>query len=84
MSRELAQSMLEPLAKHEHTIYHFLLTGDESETFYADGHRTISVTSWDDVDEIERPSHFHQRTMFQISSMAQGNAKLRFLQRDKR
>jgi hypothetical protein len=39
---------------------------------------------WDDIDEIERPSDFHQKTTFTISSMAQGNTILRFFQRDKK
>jgi hypothetical protein len=31
---ELAQSMLQALAKHKHTNYHFLFTGDEPWMFY--------------------------------------------------
>jgi hypothetical protein len=30
MRAELAQSTLQALAKHEHTNFHFLFTGDES------------------------------------------------------
>jgi hypothetical protein len=66
MRTELAQSMLEALAKHEHTNYHFLFTNDESWMFYVYGHRTSWIASWDDVDEIERPLHFHQKAMFMI------------------
>jgi hypothetical protein len=33
---------------------------------YADDHHTMWVASWDDVDEMERPSHFHQKTMFTV------------------
>jgi hypothetical protein len=40
MRTELAQSMLQALAKHEHTNYHFLFTRDESWMFDADDHRT--------------------------------------------
>jgi hypothetical protein len=39
MPAELAQSMLQALAKHEHANYHFLFTGDESWMFYAYDHR---------------------------------------------
>jgi hypothetical protein len=34
MRAELAQSMLQALAKHGHTNYHFLFTGDESGMLY--------------------------------------------------
>jgi hypothetical protein len=51
---EMTQSMLQGLAKHMNTNYHFLFRGDESWMFYACDHRTRCVTSWDDVDEIGR------------------------------
>jgi hypothetical protein len=38
MHAELAQSMLQALAKHEHTNYHFLFTGDESWMLYTSDH----------------------------------------------
>jgi hypothetical protein len=76
MSTELAQSMFQPLAKHEHTNYHFLFTDDESQMFYACDHRTRWVASWVDVDKIERPSHFHQKTMFTIFFNGTGSTKL--------
>jgi hypothetical protein len=34
--------------------------------FYAEDHRTRWGASWDDIDEIGRPPHFHQKTMFAI------------------
>jgi histone-lysine N-methyltransferase SETMAR len=58
--------MLEALAKHEHTNRHFLFTGDESWMFYDYDHRTRLIASWDSVDEIERPSHFRQKTMLTV------------------
>jgi hypothetical protein len=66
MRAELAQSMLQALAKHRHMNYHFLFTGDESWMFYAYDHRRTCVASWNDVDELERPSRFHQKTMFTV------------------
>jgi hypothetical protein len=66
MRRELAQSMSQALAKHEQTNHHFLFSGDRSWMFYACDHRTKWVASWDDVDEIERPSPFHQKTAFSV------------------
>jgi hypothetical protein len=66
MRTGLAQSMVQALAKHEHANSHFLFTGDESWPFGAYDHRTRRVASWDDVDGIERPSHFYQKTMFML------------------
>jgi hypothetical protein len=66
MDTELARSMSHALAKHEHTNYHLLFPGAESWMFNAADHRTRRVASWDDIDEIERPTHFHQKTMFMI------------------
>jgi hypothetical protein len=34
----------------------------------ASDYRTKWIASWDDFDEIERPSHFHQKTMFTVFS----------------
>jgi hypothetical protein len=72
MRTGLVQSMSQALAKHEHTNYHIPST-DESWMFQADDHRTKWVASWDDVTEIQQPSHFHQKRMFTVFSMAQGN-----------
>jgi hypothetical protein len=58
--------MQQGVAKHKHSHFHFLFTGDESWMFYAYNHRTIWVASWDDEDEIERPSHFQQKAMLTI------------------
>jgi hypothetical protein len=52
-------------AKHEHTNYRFLFTGDKSWMFDGYDHRTRWLASWDDADEIERPSHFQQKNLFQ-------------------
>jgi hypothetical protein len=76
MRAELAQSMLQGLAKHEHTNYHFPFSGDESWMFYAYNHRTRWAASWDDVDEIERPSHLHQKTMFTVFFNGTGEYKI--------
>jgi hypothetical protein len=76
---ELAQSMLQALAKHEHTNYHFLFADDQSWIFYAYDHRTRWIASWDDVDEIERPSHFHQKTMLTVFFNGTGEYKIAIL-----
>jgi hypothetical protein len=66
VSVELGECMLQALAKRKRNHFHFLLTGDESCIFYAYDHRTMWVSFWDDVDEIERSSHFQQKTMLTI------------------
>jgi hypothetical protein len=63
---ELSQSILQELAKHEQTKFHFLFTGDELWMFYALDNRSIWMISWDDVDEIERLPHFQEKTIFTI------------------
>jgi histone-lysine N-methyltransferase SETMAR len=79
MRAELSQSMLQALAKHEHIKYHFLFTSDESRMFYAYDHPTGWVASWDDVDEMDRPSHFHWRTMFTVFFNDTGEYKIAIL-----
>jgi hypothetical protein len=37
------------------------------------------VASWDDVDEIERPSHFQQKTMLTIFFNRTGECKMEIL-----
>jgi hypothetical protein len=47
--------------------------------FYAYDHRTKSVASWDDVDEIDRASHFHQKTTFTVFLNGTGECKIAIL-----
>jgi hypothetical protein len=79
MRAELAQSMLQALAKHEHANYHFLFTGDQSWMFYAYDCRRRWVASWNDLDEIEWPSHFGQKTMFTVFFNGTGEWKIGIL-----
>jgi hypothetical protein len=79
MRAELTQSMLQALAKHEHPNYYFLFTGDEPWMYYVCDHRMKWVASWDDADEIERPSHFHQKTMFMVFFNDTGECKIAIL-----
>jgi AraC-like DNA-binding protein len=83
MPTESAQTMLQTLPRHKHMNHHYLFTGDESWMFDAYDHRTRWVASWDDIDEIERPSHFRQKLCSRFASVGQGNSKFRFFQRDK-
>jgi hypothetical protein len=61
---ELAQRVLQPVAKHKHS--HFLFAGDESWMLYAHNRRTKWAASWDDAEEIERQAPFQQMTMLAI------------------
>jgi hypothetical protein len=81
---ELAERMLQALAKYKRNHFHFLFTGEEPSMFYAYNHRTMWGPSWDDVDEIERPSHFPQETMLMIFFKERESAKLRYSQPAKR
>jgi hypothetical protein len=63
---ESAQAMLREAAKHQASNFRFLFTGDESWLVYAYRHKTMWADSWNDVKEIESPSHFHEKTMFVI------------------
>jgi hypothetical protein len=76
---ELGQGTLQALAKHKHSHFHFLFTGDESWMFSPYNHRTMFVTSWDDVDGIERPSHFQQKTVRPIFFSGTGEDKMAIL-----
>jgi hypothetical protein len=74
--------MLPELAKHQASNFRFLFTGDESWLFDAYHHKTMWAASWDDVEEIERHSHFHEKTVFVIFSMESGIARLLFSHKD--
>jgi hypothetical protein len=47
--------------------------------FHASDHRTRWVASWNNVDEIGKPSHFHQKTMFTIFFNGTGEYKIAIL-----
>jgi hypothetical protein len=82
MRRELAQSTRQALAttpKHQHTNFHFLFTGDEIWMFSAHDHRTMLIASWDDIEDIGRPSHFQQKTMVTIFFNGTGECKIAIL-----
>jgi hypothetical protein len=76
---ELAERKLQALAKHERSHFHFSFTGDESWMFYAYNHWTMWVLFWDGVDEIERLSHFQQKTMLAIFFNRTGEYKIAIL-----
>jgi hypothetical protein len=60
---EMAGSRLQTLETHAASNFHFLWTGDESWAFYEHHHETMWAVSWEEGDELERPRHYHRRTM---------------------
>jgi histone-lysine N-methyltransferase SETMAR len=61
--REMAGSMLQTLESYAASNFHFLWTGDESWMFYGYHHEITWAASWEEVDELERPMHYHSKTM---------------------
>jgi hypothetical protein len=55
--------MLQTPESHAASNFHFLWTGDESCMFYEYHYETIWTASWEEVDELERPAHYHRKTM---------------------
>jgi hypothetical protein len=64
---------------HQQANFHFLFTGDETWVFSANDHPTMWIASWDDVEEIGRPSHFRQKTMVTIFFNGTGECKIAIL-----
>jgi hypothetical protein len=50
--------MLQTLASHPASNFHFLRTGYESWKFYEYPHKTPWAEPWDEVDELEQPAHY--------------------------
>jgi hypothetical protein len=59
----MAKSMLQALESHAASNFHFLCTGDESWMFYEYHHETMLAALWKELDELERPTHYHRKTM---------------------
>jgi hypothetical protein len=76
---ELTERMRQALAKRARSHFHLLFIGEQSYMFYAYNHRTTCLLSWDDVDEIEQPSYFQQKTMRIIFFNGTGEYKIAIL-----
>jgi histone-lysine N-methyltransferase SETMAR len=63
---QLAGSMLIALEKHRASGFHFMFTGDESWLFYHYERECVWAASWEDIGEIERPSHHQKKTMMTV------------------
>jgi hypothetical protein len=67
----MAGVMLQTLKSHEASNFSFSATGDESCMFWEHHHETIWAASWKAVDELERPTHYHMKTM--VTAVFSGN-----------
>jgi hypothetical protein len=61
-----AGSMLQTLESYAASNFHFLWPGDESWMFQKCYHRTLWAASWEEVDELERPTHYHWKRMVTV------------------
>jgi hypothetical protein len=59
----MAGSMPQTLEGHATSNFHFLWTDDESWMFYEYYHETMLAASWEEVDRLGRPTHYHRKIM---------------------
>jgi hypothetical protein len=76
---ERAESMLQMVESHAAFNFHFLWTGDESWMLYEHHHETMWVASWEEVDELERPTHYRRKTMITLFFNGTGESFLNML-----
>jgi histone-lysine N-methyltransferase SETMAR len=76
---ELAESMLEFLQMHRTNGFRFLFTGDKSWLFYHYDQKQMWCASWEDVEDIERPSHHQKKTMVTVFFSGAGNFTINLL-----
>lgn len=63
LASSFAGSATHPLEKHAASSFHFPPIDDESSMFYEYHHNIVWAASWGKMDELERRSHYHRRTM---------------------
>jgi histone-lysine N-methyltransferase SETMAR len=76
---QLAGSMLSELEMHRASNFHFIYTGDESWLFYHYDQQRMWVASWEDVEEIERPSNHQKKTMLTVFFNGSGQFMMNLL-----
>jgi hypothetical protein len=55
--------MLQTLESHTTSNFYALWTGDESWMFDEYHHEIVWAASWEEVDELERPTHYYKKTL---------------------
>jgi hypothetical protein len=73
-SVDVAGSMLQRLESQTASNFHFLWIGDELWMFYEYHHEIMEAASWENVDELEQPTHYHGKTM--ITAFSNGTGKV--------
>jgi hypothetical protein len=74
---ERAESTLQTLESHAASNFHFMWTGEGSWLLHECHHETMWAASCEEVDDFERPTHYHKKTMvsaFFNGSWVQGSA----------
>jgi hypothetical protein len=62
-TEQVAKNMLEILATHAASNFHFLFTGDEPWLLYADHVRTMRTLCLENADQVQKASHITKKTM---------------------
>jgi hypothetical protein len=70
---DVAGCMLQTLESHTAFNLHFLWTGDEPWMFCECYHEIMSAASWEEVDELDWPTHYHRKTM--VTTFSNGKGK---------
>jgi hypothetical protein len=60
---KMAGSLLQTPESHAASNFHFLLTGGGSWIFDENRHQTIWAASWEEMDELKQPTHYHRKMM---------------------
>jgi hypothetical protein len=80
---EIVGSMLQTLKSHTASNFHFLWTDDESWMFHEYHQETVWAASWEEVDELQQPRHYHRKTMFTAFFNGAGECFLNILPRSR-
>jgi hypothetical protein len=78
----MARVMLETLEMHRETSFQYLFTGDETWMFYAYHHKTQWVASWEEIEEVQRPTHHQKRRVFTVFFNGTGQCFTDYLPED--
>jgi hypothetical protein len=61
-----SKQMLETLRAHRKTSFQYLYTGDESWILYTYNQRSFWIAPWEQVPEVERPTHHQKKQMLSV------------------
>jgi hypothetical protein len=78
---EMAVSMLQTLESHTASNFHFLWTGDGSRKLHEHHHETMRAASWEEVEQLERPTRYHRKRIVTVLFNGTGEYFLNILPR---